>query len=55
MTILKYKRKLDDLEIKELHAVLAKYKPDLDLTSIAKKETFKLQVQTHLDAIQIRK
>ena len=54
MTILKYKRKLDDLEIKELHAVLAKYKPDLDLASIAKKETFKLQVQTHFGSLSTK-
>ena len=54
MTILKYKRKFDDLEIKELHAVLAKYKPDLDLTSIAKKETFKLQVQTHFGSLSTK-
>ena len=51
MTILKYKRKLNDLEIKELQAVLTKYKPELDLTSIAKKETFKLQVQAHFGSL----
>ena len=54
MTILKYKRKLNDLEIKELQAVLAKYKPELDLKSIAKKETFKLQVQAHFGSLSTK-
>jgi len=54
MTILKYKRKLNDLEIKELQAVLTKYKPELDLTSIAKKETFKLQVQAHFGSLSTK-
>ena len=54
MTILKYKRKLNDLEIKELQAVLTKYKPELDLTSFAKKETFKLQVQEHFGSLSTK-
>ena len=54
MTILKYKRKLNDLEIKELQAVLTKYKPELDLKTIAKKETFKLQVQAHFGSLSTK-
>ena len=54
MTILKYKRKLNDLEIKELQAVLTKYRPELDLKSIAKKETFKLQVQAHFGSLSTK-
>ena len=51
MTILKYKRKLNDLEIKELQAVLTLYKPDLELKPIVKKETLKLQVETHFSSL----
>ena len=52
MVLLKYKRKLNDLEIKELQAVLTQYNPTLDLKPFVKKETLKLQVQTHFSTLQ---
>ena len=54
MTILKYKRQLNDLIIQELKAVLTRYNPDLDLKPFSKKETLKLQVETHFSTLQTK-
>ena len=51
MAILKYKRKLSELVVQELKAVLTKYNPDLDLKPFSKKETLKLQVETHFSSL----
>lgn len=51
MTILKYKRKLNELIVQELQAVLIKFHPHLDLKPFTKKETLKLQVETHFSSL----
>ena len=51
MTILKYKRKLDELIVKELQAVLTKFNPTLDLKPFTKKETLKLKVESHFSTL----
>ena len=51
MTILKYKRKLNELIVQELQAVLIKFNPHLDLKPFTKKETLKLQVETHFSSL----